>query len=345
MKNDLRVIETAKNKFSINQGGLLAIVIVVLLLPTVMSDFQTELLAKFFVFALVGVSYDLIWGFAGISNFGHAVFFGLGAYAFGIVSKFLPIPGVTYIAVLAAVLVPTLVGVFLSVFLHHGKVAGAFFAVVTMCLCVVFESISSAWTDVTGGMNGLYGFARPRLGIPGVWEFEISGFKIPYYLIVICLGLIMFLLWRIMKHRNFGKVIAALKNDENRLEFLGVKAKTVKTIIFAMSCAIAGFAGALYVPVSTISPSILGLGMSTQVLVWVAVGGRGTLWGPIIGAVLVCTMEQFLSGVLLNFWLLIIGVFFIIVVMFWPKGIAGLFTKCAVFIKKKWVERKITAKE
>ncbi|MDD4493496.1 MAG: branched-chain amino acid ABC transporter permease [Eubacteriales bacterium] len=345
MKKNVQNIELTKNKFGIKQGGLIAIVVAVLLLPLVLSNFQTELLAKFFVFALVGVSYDLIWGFAGISNFGHAVFFGLGAYAFGIVSKYLQIPGVTYIALLAAIIVPTLLGVFLSLFLHHGKVAGAFFAVVTMCLCVVFESIASAWTDVTGGMNGLYGFATPKLGIPGLWEFEIKGFKIPYYLIVVCLGLILFLLWRIMKHRNFGKVIAALNNDENRLEFLGVKAKTLKTIIFAISCAVAGFAGALYVPVSTISPSILGMGMSIQVLVWVAVGGRGTLWGPVIGAVLVCSMEQLLSGVLLDFWLLIIGVFFIFVVMFWPKGIAGLWVKCTEFFNKKRAYRKSTAKE
>lgn len=345
MKKDIKNIKLTNNNFGVKQIGLIAIISVVLLLPFGMSNFQTELLAKFFVFALVGVSYDLIWGFAGISNFGHAVFFGLGAYAFGIVSKFLPVPGVTYLAILAAIIIPALLGIFLSIFLHHSKVSGAFFAVVTMCLCVVFESLAMAWTDVTGGMNGLYGFATPKLGIPGVWELEISGFKTPYYLIVVCLGLILFLLWRIMKHRNFGKMIAALNNDENRLEFLGVKAKTLKTMIFAISCSIAGFAGALYVPVSTISPSILSIGMSIQVLVWVAVGGRGTLWGPIIGAVLVCAMEQLLSGVLLDFWLLIIGMFFITVVMFWPKGIAGLLQKSAGLIKENWVERKLMVKE
>lgn len=344
MKKDRKTTKLTGDKLGVRQIGLTAIIAVVLLLPFGLSNFQTELLAKFFVFALVGVSYDLIWGFAGISNFGHAVFFGIGAYAFGIVSKFLPVPGVTYLAILAAIITPALLGIFLSVFLHHSKVSGAFFAVVTLCLCVVFESLAMAWTEVTGGMNGLYGFAVPKLGIPGVWELEISGFKTPYYFIVVCLGLILLLLWRIMKHRNFGKMIAALNNDENRLEFLGVKAKTLKTMIFAISCSIAGFAGALYVPVGTISPSILSIGMSIQVLVWVAVGGRGTLWGPIVGAVLVCSMEQLLSGVLLDFWLLIIGVFFITVVMFWPKGIAGLLQKGSGRVKESWAGRKLTAK-
>lgn len=308
--------------------------IIFLILPSFLTGFQTELIAKFLVFAIVGISYDLIWGFAGISNFGHAVFFGLGAYGFGLTLKYVHIPGATYLAFAAAILLPLAFGIFLSVFLHHGKVAGAFFAVVTMCLCVAFESIASAWTDVTGGMNGLYGFDTPVLGIPGVFEIELLGFTVPYYCIVITLAVLLLGLWTIMKRRNFGKVIAALKNDENRLAFLGYNVNLLKTVIFAISCAVAGLAGALYVPVSTISPSVLGMNMSIQILVWVAVGGRGSLWGPIIGALLVCTMEQLLSGILLDFWLLILGVFFILVVMFWPDGFAGLLKKAGSMLRR-----------
>lgn len=326
--------KTKKNLLSGNRILLLVILAVAAALPLFTSDFQTNLLAKFLVFAILGVSYDLIWGFAGISNFGHAVFFGIGAYAFGIVSKYCTFPGVTYVALIAAIAAPALFGAFLSFFLHHGNVSGAFFAVVTMCLCVVFESIASMWTPVTGGMNGLYGFAVPKLGIPGVWEFALSGFRAPYYAALVGLVLVMILLWTLMKKRNFGKVIAALKNDENRLSFLGYKANHLKTVIFVISCAIAGFAGALYVPVATISPSILGMSMSIQVLVWVAVGGRGSLWGPIVGALLVCGMEEILSGVVLNFWLLIIGVFFILVVMIWPDGFAGLVKTLGAKLKK-----------
>lgn len=318
-----------------NKVLILGIGVVMVILPIFLSNFQIEMLAKFLVFALVGISYDLIWGFAGIANFGHAVFFGLGAYAFGLTSKHLHIPGVTYVAFIAAVVLPVLVGVVLSFFLHHGKVAGAFFAVVTMCLGVVFESIASAWTNVTGGMNGLYGFPTPKLGIPGIFEFKLSGFIVPYYIICIFVALFLLFTWVIMKKRDFGKVISALKNDENRLEYLGYNANMLKTIIFAISCGIAGFAGALYVPVSTINPSILGMGMSIKVLVWVAVGGRGSLWGPIVGAVLVCFMEELLSGVILDFWLLILGVFFIFVVMFWPKGFAGLHSKVGQMFSKK----------
>ncbi|MHB8277003.1 MAG: branched-chain amino acid ABC transporter permease [Candidatus Humimicrobiaceae bacterium] len=332
----MKSLNSLRVKLGPKQIFILGSFIICVVVPYIMSPFQTELLSKFMVFGLVALSYDLIWGFAGITNFGHAVFFGSGAYAFGLVSKNINIPGVTYLAILAAIIVPMLIGIFLSIFLHHGKVAGAFFAIVTLVLGAAFESIAMAWTNVTGGMNGLYNFATPKLGIPGVWEFELSGFAIPYYLIFISLVFFLFLTWWIMKKRDFGKVISAIKNNENRLEYLGYNVNLFKTIIFAISCGIAGFAGALYVLVSTITPSVLGIGMSIQILVWVAVGGRGSLWGAIAGAVIVSAMRELLSGLFLDFWLLIIGIFFILVVILWPMGFAGLCERIGqIFSKKK----------
>lgn len=335
MKNSIihkmSIMKSTNVKIALQVTGLL----IILILPSFLNVFQTGLLAKFFVFSILAISYDLIWGHAGISNFGHAVFFGLGAYAFGLVSKYFSIPGVTYLAFLAAILLPVMLGIFLAVFLIYGKVVGAFFAVVTMCLGSVFENIASSWTDVTGGMNGLYDFATPKLGIPGVWEFELKGVHTPYYLIVFCLTAVLFFSWLIMKKRNFGKVISAIKNDEKRAEFLGYNVNFYKMQIFAISCGVAGLAGALYVPVATITPSILGMGMSVQILVWVAVGGRGSLWGSIIGVLIVCVVQEVLSGVLLNFWQLILGIFFILVVMLWPKGFAGLVQSAAQRLSKR----------
>ena len=192
-----------------------------------------------------------------------------------------------------------------------------------------------AWTPVTGGMNGLYGFPKPKLGIPGLWEFEIIGSRITYYLILIILVLFLLLCWWMMYKRDFGKVISAVKNNENRLEYLGYNVNLFKTIIFAISCAITGMAGALYVTVSTITPSVMGIGMSIQILVWVAVGGRGSLWGPIIGALIVSGMRALLSGWVQDFWLLIIGIFFILVVILWPKGFSGLCERIIQFFVKK----------
>lgn len=302
-----------------------AVLAVVIVFPFVSSSFFTELMAKFLAFALVALSYDLIWGYAGIANFGHAIFFGLGAYSFGLALAHIQIPGATYIAYLAAILVPMFVGMFLSVFLFYGKVIGSFFAVITMCLGAAFESIAMAWTSVTGGMNGLYRFPAPRIGIPGLWEIEVSSadVRVPFYLNSVILIIVLMFMWAIMKKRNFGKVISAIKNDERRAAYLGYSVNLYKSLIFTISCGVAGLAGALYVPVGTITPSVLGMGFSIQILVWVAVGGRGSLWGPIVGAMAVSLMKELLSGAVLNYWLIILGVFFILVVMFWPKGFAG----------------------
>ncbi len=336
MENSMLSKKSVKYKIIVLIAGF----VVLAVLPFVLSDFATDLFAKFLAFALVALSYDLIWGFAGISNFGHAIFFGLGAYSFGEIMANLTVPGATYAAYLGAIIVPMLVGMFLSVFLFYGKVSGSFFAVVTMCLAYAFENIAMAWTDFTGGMNGLYKFPAPKLGIPGVWEFEVSGKYVPYYLITACLVIFLFLTWRVMKKRDFGKVISAIKNDERRAAYLGYNVNLYKTVIFMISCGIAGLAGALYVPVGTITPSILGMGLSIQILVWVAIGGRGSLWGAIAGALIVSIMKEMLSGVLLNYWLIILGVFFILVVMFWPKGFAGLADTVKNFFSKKIFNRR-----
>lgn len=296
---------------------------VVTVIPFILTGFMTELLTKFLAFALVALSYDLIWGFAGISNFGHAMFFGLGAYSFGLILTHVSIPGATYIAYLTAIIVPMITGMFLSFFLFYGKVAGAFFAVITMCLGTAFESIAMAWTSFTGGMNGLYKFATPKLGIPGIWEFEVSGLYAPYYLNCFCLAAILIILRSIMIKRDFGRIISAIKDDEKRASYFGYNVNLYKTVIFMISCGVAGLAGALYVPVGTITPSLLGMSLSIQILVWVAVGGRGSLWGPVVGALAVSTMRELLSGVILNYWLIVLGTFFILVVIFWPRGFAG----------------------
>ncbi len=331
MPNLLLTLRSRKVFIVIPLGLLLLFMIV---LPNFLSPYKTILLSKILVFALLALSYDLIWGRAGIANFGHAVFFGLGAYAFGLVSKHVDLPGVTYLAILAAIVVPMIVGLFLSITLIYGKIIGAYFAIVTLILGYAFETIAMSWTDVTGGMNGLYGFPTPRLGIPGLWEFELSGFTVPYYVILFSLVLFLIGTWYLMERSNFGKVISAIKNNSNRMEYLGYNVNLFKTIIFIISCGIAGFAGWLYVPVSTITPMLLGMAMSIQIIVWVAVGGRGSLWGAVAGALIVSGMQEYLSGAILDFWLLAIGIFFILVVMIWPNGFAGFYYRVCLYYRK-----------
>ncbi|MZR30069.1 branched-chain amino acid ABC transporter permease [Sneathiella litorea] len=290
--------------------------------PQVTSGYQTSLLAKFLVFGIFALSLDLIWGYSGIVNFGHAIFFGAGAYAMGIALKYLPFAGATYFAVIFAILVPMLIGILLGYFLFYGRVGGVFFGVVTLALTGVVQSIIIISSDLTGGMNGLFDFAPPKLGIPGLIEFDLYSPTVAYYT-VLAAAIGCYLLARYIVNSDFGRVIQAIREDEDRVEYLGYNVPFLKVVIFAIACGMAGFSGALYVPLGFISPDLLSIERSAVVLVWVAVGGRGTLIGAFVGTLAVSYMQTFLSDQFVVLWLLFIGVLAILVILIWPTGIVG----------------------
>lgn len=311
--------------------SLLVLLVMVALFPAVASDYETNLLAKFLAFAVLALSLDLIWGYAGVVNFGHAIFFGVGAYSMGLVLKHVPVPGATYLAMLAAIAVPLLLGLGLGLFLFYGRVGGVYFGVVTLALTGVVQQLIIASNEMTGGMNGLYGYGEPKIGIPGLWEVGLYEADAAYYTILV--GMFgCYLLARWLVASDFGRAIQGIKENEARIEYLGYDVPLLKLTIFSISCAMAGFSGALYVPVGFISPDLVSLGMSAAVLVWVAVGGRGTLIGALLGAVLVNYLQTLLSDALVVLWLLIVGLFFITVVLFWPGGLVGL-------LRSPWMRR------
>jgi len=291
--------------------------------PQLADDYETSLLAKFIAFAIFALSLDLIWGYSGIVNFGHAIFFGLGAYATGVTLKFLDFPGVTYLAFLAAVVVPMLLALFLGGFLFYGRVGGVFFGVVTLALTGVARTLIIVTPEVTGGMNGLYGYTVPKLGIPGLWEFELFDVQAAYYT-ALAGAAGCFLLARAIVRSDFGRILRGIKENEARVEYLGYNVPFIKLTIFSIACGMAGFSGALYLPVGFLSPDLVGLGMSAAVLVWVAVGGRGTLVGALVGALVVNYLQTLLSDAFVVLWLLMVGLFFMAVVLFWPGGLVGL---------------------
>jgi len=314
-------------------AGVILLLALAALFPALASDYETNLLAKFLAFAILALSLDLIWGYAGVVNFGHAIFFGLGAYSMGLVLKHVPVPGATYLAMLAAIAVPLLAGLGLGLFLFYGRVGGVYFGVVTLALTGVVQQLIIASNEMTGGMNGLYGYGEPKIGIPGLWEVGLYEADAAYYTILVGLAGC-YLLARWLVRSDFGRAIRGIKENEARIEYLGYDVPLMKLTIFSISCAMAGFSGALYVPVGFISPDLVSLGMSAAVLVWVAVGGRGTLIGAILGAVLVNYLQTLLSDALVVLWLLIVGLFFITVVLFWPGGLVGL-------LRSSWMRRNL----
>lgn len=302
-----------------------AIVILVLavVFPIVASRFQVGLMMKFFIFAIFALSLDVMWGYSGILSFGQAGFFGLGAYAMGLVLMHLTSPGATYVGAIAAIAIPALVAAFMSYVLFYGKVSGMYFGVITLIVSLVLQQMAISFIELTGGLNGLYPIPHLDIYIPGLINFEIVGEARLYYFMLVCLAAI-FCFCRKVVNSSFGRLIKAIAGNETRIEYFGYNLANTKIAIFSLSAALAGLAGGLYAgAMGFVSPDLLGLNMTTEVIVWVAVGGRGTLSGAVLGALLVNIVALFLSGKMVTVWYLIMGLFLLGVVVFRPKGIMG----------------------
>ena len=255
------------------------------------------------------MSLSLVWGYAGILCFGHAAFFGLGAYIMAVVTKGMA-PCITGILTTSLVgLVLSVLGVFifavvLGYFLFYGRLSGPYLGVVTLSIAIVMERIAVKWYYI-GGFNGLINI--PPLSFAGR---EVSNHYSLFYVVLAAALGVYVICDRIVKS-PFGTILAAIRDNENRAEFFGYNIAHYKIVVFASGAAVAGFAGALFAPVTEfVSPTILGFILSTEVLIWVALGGKEVLLAAFLGAVLVRTLEAFLSeyfDILLDFDF---GVFF-----------------------------------
>jgi urea ABC transporter permease protein UrtC len=304
--------------------------VLLVIFPWLISSYQLDLLSKFLTFSILALSLDLIWGYAGILSFAHSVFFGLGSYGLALTLKYWGhIPGATYIGFALAIGLPSLLALIIGYAMFFRRVGGVYFAIVTFALGGILHSVTIVWIRFTGGLNGLYGFPNPRLGIPGLWEIDITtGMVGTYYLIAGVLVLTYIFTQRLM-NSPFGQLLRAINDNEERVETFGYNVPAVKLVIFVISCAIAGISGAIYVPVGFVSADIMGILFSTSAIVWVAVGGRGTLLGPVLGALVVNYLQVYMSDLLVFYWYLIIGLFFVFVVLVWPDGIIGIFNRVA----------------
>ena len=293
-----------------------------LIFPIIGDDYLIVQLTQFVVYGIFAMSLSLVWGYAGILCFGHAVFFGLGAYIMALTTKSM-IPGISgfmtasVMAMLLSILVVALFAVILGYFLFYGRLSGPYLGIVTLAIAVIAERIAVKWYYI-GGFNGLINV--PPLSIAG---WEILDQNVLYYCIV-TIGCGVYLFCNRIVRSPFGTILAAVRSNETRAEFFGYNIAHYKIIIFATGAAVAGLAGALFAAVTEfVSPTMLGFGLSTEVLIWVALGGKEILLASFLGAMLVRMLEAFLSDLLTYYWILILGMFFVICVMFFPKGVFG----------------------
>ena len=313
-----------------------------------LADYMVPLLGKYLCYALLALALDLVWGYCGVLSLGHGAFFALGGYAMGMYlmrqigtrgvyqNPILPdfmvflnwkdLPWYWYgfdhfwFAVAIVLLVPGLLALVFGFLAFRSRITGVYLSIITQAMTYALLLAFFRNDMGFGGNNGLTDF-KDLLGFP----LQARGTKIALYLgSVIALGLGLFLT-RLVVATKLGRVMMAVRDAEPRVRFLGYSVTSVKLFAFVLSAMLAGLAGALYVPqIGIINPSEFSPGNSIEVAIWVAVGGRGTLVGAIVGAIAVSAAKTYLTGAFPQAWLYFLGGLFILVTLLLPKGLMGL---------------------
>ncbi len=316
-----------------------------LVAPLILSEFRLGLLGKFLTFAILALSLNLIWGYAGMLSLGQAVFFGLGAYAMAMFLKLeaagdrlpdfmfwsgletLPLFWAPFkyawFALPMTIIIPAALAGGIGYLVFRSRITGVYFALITQALALMVSILFVGQQPYTGGTNGITNYST-IFGFPVV----SAETQLVFYYVTVGVLVSIYLLLHWVVASRFGRLLVAMRDDENRVRFMGYNPVVLKTLVFAVSGGIAGVAGALYVPqVGIISPSNMGILPSIEIAVWVAVGGRGTLLGPIIGALLVNSAKSGLSESFPAIWQFFLGGLFIGAVLLFPSGIIGLFRR------------------
>jgi urea transport system permease protein len=311
--------------------------------PLLLTPFRLDLLAKYLCYAIVAVGIALAWGRGGMLTLGQGVFFGLGGYAMGMHLKlveagpgqlpdFMSWSGVEQLPLLwkpfanpvfalaMVVVLPVTVAVLLGLLVFRQRVRGAYFAVLSQALAAAFVILLVGQQGLTGGTNGLTNFQL----FFGLDLYDDADRRILYVVIVAVLGL-SYLAVRQLVRSRYGLLLVAIRDGEDRVRFLGYDPALVKTFAFAVSAALAGIAGALFVPVvGLLTPANLGVVASLELLIGVAIGGRYSLAGAVGGALLFGYAKTIFSEQWPDSWLYVQGALFVAVMLWAPRGLAGL---------------------
>jgi branched-chain amino acid transport system permease protein len=276
-----------------------------------------NLLTRILAFALLAVSLDLLVGLGGMPSLGHAAPFGVGAYAAGITAKEWSTLGPVQlvVAALAGGLFAAAVGWLIV------RVSGTYFLMLTLAVAELVRVAAEQWDAVTGGSNGLVGIPSITV-LPGTEPLKLAGFRYWYVLAVAALG---FGLIVMISRSSFGRSLRGIRDNEDRMSSLGYSTFRIKYTAFIVAGAFAGAAGSLWtVHTRFVSPTDLGFILSTMALLAVAIGGRGRLWGAILGAALVIIIRDEIGVQLGGRGPLLLGLTFILVVYLLPRGFAGI---------------------
>jgi branched-chain amino acid transport system permease protein len=297
------------------QRVVVAIIFFLLLIsPPFLSSFLLTLLTQALIYAILAMSLDIILGYTGLASLGHAAYFGLGAYGVGILATrhgagfWITLP----VGVLLAVAVAAIFG------LVALRATGVYFLMITLALGMVVWGLAHRWVTMTQGDNGISAIPRPDLGLP--WSLAHS---VPFYYFALAGFFISFWILLVIVRSPFGRSLVGIRESESRMRTLGYHVWLHKYIGFAIAGGFAGFAGVLWAYYNGfVSPTDLQLATSVEVLLMVALGGRGTLLGPALGATIIVFLKNLVS-VYTHRWLLILGAVYIATIVYAPEGVVG----------------------
>lgn len=341
-------VDLTKRRALLREAGIVVAIALALILlaPMLLSGFWLNQLGRFLALSIVALGIDLIWGFTGLLSLGHGVLFALGGYAFAMhlklqipptasspLPEFMTLYGVTDLpgfwqpfysfpfTFLAIFLIPAILAAILGYLVFRNRIRGVYFSILTQATTIIFFNFFNGQQKLINGTNGLTDF-NTFLGFKvGARETQIGFFCLTVVGVVLS-----YALCRWLTSGRFGRLLVAIRDDESRVRFSGYDPTGFKVLVFAVSGALAGLAGALFtVQTGIISPKAMDIAFSIEMVIWVAVGGRATLVGAIIGAVLVNVARSLLSEKFPEVWLFLQGGLFLLVVMVLPNGLVGWF--------------------
>jgi urea transport system permease protein len=327
----------------IEVGVVVAIALLLIFVaPVVLTGVRLNQLGRFLALAIAALGIDLIWGYTGLLSLGHGIFFAFGGYALamhlqlaplkaGSLPEFMNLYGVTELpwfwkpfysfnfAAIAVVLIPALLGAILGYLVFRNRIRGVYFSILTQAATIIFFNFFNGQQKPFNGTNGLTNY-KTLLGA----QVNAPQTQFVFYTLTVLFLAGVYALSRWITSGRFGNLLIAIRDDESRVRFTGYNPTGFKVLVFAISAALAGIAGAMYtLQTGIISPKAMDIAFSIEMVIWVAVGGRATLVGAILGTLLVNFGKSLLSEQFPAVWLFFQGALFLIVVTVLPDGVVG----------------------
>jgi branched-chain amino acid transport system permease protein len=279
----------------------------------------TALAGRVLVLGLAAMSFNILLGFTGVMSFGHAAYFGLGAYGAGLTLKFLAAS--TPLAMLMGVLLGGGLGALFGLLIVRRR--GVYFAMVTVAFGQVAFYVAYSWNDLTGGYDGLRGFTREPLHL-GFTTIDIANNGTAFYYFLLFVFAVAVGLQALLLGSPFGRTLLAIRENERRARFLGIPIERHIWLSFTISCCFTALAGSLYALLNNFAdPMGLHYSLSGEIVIMTVMGGMRAFWGPLLGAAVFVVLQDYISSMTVN-WMSFIGLIFVLVVLFFPRGLLGM---------------------